>query len=129
MNDLIDTWTTTYGVTFTIVIIATIMIIAIIIALLPLFAWNIHSQAAKTTKELIKLNKLIERLIAKQPSNEKLNEVSSKSRRADEMIRKIFKEKQIEPLSKEKIPEQTIWRKKVFIKPEDELPDHKKKTS
>ena len=129
MNDLIDTWTATYGVTFTIVIIATIMIIAIIIALLPLFVWNIHNQATKTTKELRKLNKLIERLIAKQPSNERLNEVSSKSRRADEMIRKIFKEKQIEPLNKEKIPDQSIWRKKVFIKPEDELPDHKKKTS
>lgn len=129
MNDLIDAWTTTYGVTYTIVIIATIMIIAIITALLPLVVWKLHHQATKITKELRKLNQLIEQLIAKQASNEGIKEVSSKSRRGDEKIMKLFKEKQINPSSKEKMPDQTIWRKKVFIKPEDELPDHKKKTS
>ncbi len=62
MDDLINTLTAYYGVTFTIVIIATIMILAIITVLLPLYVWSIHNQSTRATRELIKLNKMIERL-------------------------------------------------------------------
>ncbi len=121
MDDLINTMTAYYGVTFTLVIIATVMILAIITVLLPLFVWSIHNQTTRATKELIKLNKLIEGLA----------EQSSKDSRTAEMVEEIFKENQIEPPSKDKLPEipaQGFKRRMVFFKPDDELPDQKKKT-
>jgi predicted PurR-regulated permease PerM len=123
MDDLINTLTAYYGVTFTIIIIATIMIIAIITVLLPLFVWSIQKQTTRATKELIKLNKLIERLIPKPQPKDRLKEQSSEGRQFE----KIIKESQIEPLFKDRLPEPTYRRKKVFYKPEDKLPDQKKK--
>jgi len=131
MDDLINTMTALYGVNFTIVMIATIMILAIITVLLPLFVWSIHNQTTRATKELIKLNKLIEGLKTQQPPNERLAERSSKDSRTAEMVEEIFKENQIEPPSKDKLPEipaQTFKRRKVFYKPDDKLRDQKKKT-
>lgn len=124
MDDLINTMTAYYGVTFTLVIIATIMILAIITVLLPLFVWSIHNQTTRATKELIKLNKLIERLSPKQQSKGRLKEEPSKDRQPEG----ILKENEIEPLFKERLPEQTTRRRKVLFKA-DELPDQKKKTS
>ena len=131
MDDLINTMTALYGVNFTIVMIATLMILAIITVLLPLFVWSIHNQTTRATKELIKLNKLIERLKPQQPPNKRLAERSSKDSRTAEMVEEIFKENQIEPPSKDKLPEipaQTFKRRKVFYKPDDELRDQKNKT-
>ena len=124
MDDLINTISTTYGVTFTIVVIATIMIIAIITILLPLFVWSIHNQTARATKELIKLNKLVESLKLKQQPKDRLREQSSEERQPGE----ILKENQIEPLFKGRLPEPAYRRKKVFYKADDDL-DRKKKTS
>jgi len=121
MDDLINTMTAYYGVTFTLVIIATVMILAIITVLLPLFVWSIHNQTTRATKELIKLNKLIEGLAEQQ----------SKDSRTEEMVEEIFKENQKEPPSKDKLPEipaQAFRRRKVFYKPDDKLRDQKKKT-
>ena len=121
MNDLINTMTAYYGVNFTLVVIATVMILAIITVLLPLFVWSIHNQTTRATKELIKLNKLIEGLAEKQ----------SKDSRTEEMVEEIFKENQKEPPSKDKLPEipaQAFRRRKVFYKPDDKLRDQKKKT-
>jgi len=123
MDDLINTMTAYYGVTFTLVIIATVMILAIITVLLPLFVWSIHNQTTRATKELIKLNKLIEEGSAEQ---------SYKDSRTAEMVEEIFKENKIEPPSKDKLPEipaQAFKRRKIFYKPDDELRDQKKKTS
>ena len=125
MDKLINTMTVNYGVTFTIVIIAIIMILAIITAILPLFVWSIQKQTTRATKELIKLNKLIGRLIPKQQPKDRLKEQSSK----DRQFEKIIKESQIEPLFKDRLPGPAYRRKKVFYKPDDELPDQKKKSS
>jgi len=125
MNDLINTMTAYYGVTFTLVVIATKLILAIIAVLLPLFVWSIHNQTTRATKELIKLNKLIERLSPKQQSKGRLKEETSKDRQPEG----ILKESKIERLFKERLPEQTTRRRKVFFKADDELPDQKKKTS
>jgi predicted PurR-regulated permease PerM len=125
MDDLINTMTAYYGVTFTLVIIATVMILAIITVLLPLFVWSIHNQTTRATKELIKLNKLIEGLIPKQQPKDRLKEQSSE----DRQFEKIIKESQIEPLFKDRLPEPAYRRKKVFYKPDDKLPDQKKKSS
>ncbi len=84
MNDLINTMTAYYGVNFTLVVIATKLILAIITVLLPLFVWSIHNQTTRATKELIKLNKLIEGLAEQQ----------SKDSRTEEMVEEIFKENQ-----------------------------------
>ena len=124
MDDLINTMTANYGVTFTIVIIATLMIIAIITILLPLFVWSIHNQTARATKELIKLNKLVESLKPKQQPKDRLREQSSEERQSGE----ILKENQIEPIFKGRLPEPAYRRKKVFYKADDDL-DRKKKTS
>ncbi len=118
MDDLINTLAAYYGATFTIVIIATIMIIAIITVLLPLFVWSIHNQTTRATKELIKLNRLIEGLKPKQ---------RSKDRRTDEMLEEILKENQKEPLIRDRSPEQATRGRKVFYKPGDELRDQKRK--
>ena len=125
MDDLINTLTAYYGATFTIVIIATIMIIAIITVLLPIFVWSIQKQTTRATKELIKLNKLIEGLTPKQQPKDRLKEQSSK----DRQFEKTIKESQIEPLFKDRLPGPAYRRKKVFYKPDDELPDQKKKSS
>jgi len=131
MNDLINTMTAYYGVNFTLVVIATKLILAIITVLLPLFVWSIHNQTARATKELIKLNKLIEGLKLQQTPNERLAEQRSKDSRTEEMVEEIFKENQKEPPSKDKLPEipaQAFRRRKVFYKPDDKLRDQKKKT-
>jgi len=121
MNDLINTMTAYYGVNFTLVVIATKLILAIITVLLPLFVWSIHNQITRATKELIKLNKLIEGLA----------EQRLKDSRTEEMVEDKFKENQIKAPSKDKLPEipaQAFKRRKVFFKPGDELRDQKKKT-
>ncbi len=61
-----------------------------------------------------------------------LAEQRSKDSRTEEMVEEIFKENQIEPPSKDKLPEipaQAFKRRKVFYKSDDELRDQKKKTS
>jgi hypothetical protein len=130
MDDLINTLTTYYGVTFTIIIIATIMILAIITALLPLFVWSIQKQTTGATKELIKLNKLIERLNSQQLPKEGLTKISPKETRTEEMVKEIFIESKKEFTRKEKLPElegKAFRRRKVFFKPDDELPNQKNK--
>ena len=125
MDDLINTMTANYGVTFTIVIIATLMIIAIITILLPLFVWSIHNQTARATKELIKLNELVESLKPLQQPKDRLREQSSEERQPGE----ILKENQIEPLFKDRLPEPAYRRRKVFYKVDEGSLDQKKKTS
>ena len=125
MDDLINTLAAHYGATFTIVIIATIMIIAIITILLPLFVWSIHNQTTRATKELIKLNKNFESLKPKQQPKGRLKEQSSE----DRQFEKILKEGQIEPLFKDRLPEPAYRRRKVFFKKDDDSLDQKKKTS
>ncbi len=125
MDDLINTITANYGVTFTIVVIATIMIIAIITILLPLFVWSIHNQTTRATKELIKLNKLIESLKPRLQPKDRLRKQSSEERQSGEML----KENLIEPLFKDRLPEPAYRRKKVFYKADDASLGQKKKTS
>ncbi len=129
LNELLNVIGIGYGGIFAIVILVIIMIFTITTILLPLFVWSIHTQTKRATKELIKLNKKIERLKPKQQSKGRLKEEPSKDRKADEIIKEIFKENQIEPLIKDRLPEQTTRRRKVFFKADDELPDQKKKTS
>ena len=92
MDDLIYTLTAYYGATFTIVIIAALMTLAIGMALIPFFMWSIHNQTSLATKELTRLNKLIEGLIPKQLTYGRLKEGLSKERRANEIIESIFEE-------------------------------------
>ncbi len=130
MDDLINTLPTYYGVTFTIIIIATLMILAIITVLLPLFVWSIQKQTTRATKELIKLNKLIERLNSQQPPKERLRKISPKETRTKEMVEEIIMESKKEFTRKEKLPElegEAFKRRKVFFKPGDELPNQKNK--
>jgi predicted PurR-regulated permease PerM len=120
VNDLINTVTANYGATFTIVVIAILMVLAIFTLLVPFFVWSIHNQTSRIIKELIKLNSSIERLSLKQPSQD---------RKVDEKAKEILKENQIEPLTKSRLSGQVIRPRKVFYKPDDELPVHKRKTS
>jgi len=107
LNELLNVIGAGYGGIFAIVILVIIMIFTITTILLPLFVWGIHNQTKRATKELIKLNKKIERLKPKQQPKGRLKE---------------------EP-SKDRLPEQTTRGRKVFLKTDDELPDQKKKTS
>ncbi len=125
MNDLINTMTAYYGVSFTLVVIATKLVLAIIAVLLPLFVWSIHNQTTRATKELIKLNKNFESLKPKQQPKGRLKEQSSEDRQFEE----ILKEGQIEPLFKDRLPEPAYRRKMVFYKKDDVLPGQKKKSS
>jgi predicted PurR-regulated permease PerM len=120
VNDLINTMTANYGATFTIVIIAILMVLGILTLLVPLFVWSIHNQTSKITKELIKLNHSIEKLSLKQPFQ---------SRKVDENAKEILKENQIESFAKGRLSGQAIRPRKVFYKPDDELPVQKRKTS
>jgi predicted PurR-regulated permease PerM len=123
MDDLLNTVTTTYGAFFTIVVFAIIAIFAIITILLPLFVWGIHNQTTRATKELIKLNKIVESLKFQQQPKGRLKEQLSEDRQID----KILKENQIEPPIKDRVQEQAPRRKKVFHKPSDDLLGQKKK--
>jgi len=129
MDELIYTLTAYYGATFTIIVIAALMILVMGMTLLPLLVWSIHNQTSKTTKEIIRLNNSIERLISKPATHDRLKQGLSKERRSNEIIKEIFDEKEIEPLVKQKTQKQKTRRKKVFYNPEDELPDYKKKSS
>jgi hypothetical protein len=147
MDDLINTMTANYGATFTIVAIAIVMVLAITTALLPVFVWSIHNQATRAIKELIRLNRLVEMLILKQPSKDRLKEEAPRERfkevvsrdrlreevpkdeKTDEVIEETPKEGQIEPLFKGRLPEPAYRRRKVFYKKDEALLEQKKKTS
>lgn len=129
MDELIYTLTAYYGATFTIIVIAALMILVMGMTLLPFFVWSIHNQTSKTTKEIIRLNNSIERLISRPATHDRLKQGLSKERRSNEIIKEIFDENEIEPLAKQKTQKQKTRRKKVFYNPEDELPDYKKKSS
>ena len=124
MDDLINTISTTYGAVFTIILFVVITIFAIITILLPFFVWGIHNQTTRATKELIKLNKLVESLKPQQQPKDRLRDQSSEERQSGEML----KENLIEPLFKDRLPEPAYRRKKVFYKADDASLGQKKKT-
>lgn len=130
MNDLLNTITTSYGVVVTIILLALLLIFAIITILLPVFVWGIHNQTTKATKELIKLNRLMERLRLQQSSHEGMAKQPSKDSRTEAMVEEIFKQDRKEPSAKDKqsvLPAQVLKRRKVFIKPEDKIQDQQRK--
>ena len=92
---------------------------------LPFFVWGIYNQIRKGTKELIKLNKEIKRLSSHLQSRIQVGEQSPVSKPVDKNLMK----NQVDPLVKSRISGRTISRKKVFIKPDDEMPGYRKESS
>ena len=120
MFDLINTITPNVGATFSIVVIASLMVLAFFALLIPFFIWRIQKQTSRITRELIKLNHSIEELSRKQPFQ---------GRKFDEKANEILKETQKDSSAKSRLSGQAIRPKKVFYKPDDELPVHKRKIS
>jgi predicted PurR-regulated permease PerM len=120
MFDLLNTMTGNVGATFSMVVFVVSLVLAVLALLLPFFVWRIQNQTSRITRELIKLNHSIEELSRKQPSQ---------VRQVDGSSNEILKETQKEFSTKGRLSGQAIRPKKVFFKPEDELPVHKRKTS
>lgn len=107
-----------------VVILIFIAIFFIAIIFLPLFVWGIHNQTKKATKELIKLNKEVKRLSSILQSGIRLGEQPAASTSAEKKLVK----NQVDPLVKGRFSERTMFRKKVFIKPDDEIPGRREQS-
>ena len=125
MTDLLNIINSTYGPVFTIIIFVLVAIFAITIIFLPLFVWGIHNQIRKATKELIKINKEIKQLSSHLQYRIQVEEQPPVSK----PVNKNLMKNQVNPLAKGRLSGQIKYRKKVFIKPDDEMPGFRKESS
>jgi hypothetical protein len=119
LSDLIKAINATYGPTITIVIMTIVIVYAIFFALLPFFYWSVYKRTTKATEELTGLKILIENLKHQTIQKKRLRERSSE----EKQLKEISKDKQIETLPKDKLPESDYARRKVFHETNDDSTD------
>lgn len=132
MNEMLNTFVASYGVLVTVLIAVLVLIIAISTILLPLFVWGIHNQTKRATRELIKLHETVERLRLKTAPLQEIVKLPLKDNRIeDELREEVHKTDPPATTTRDPLPEvlnRASKRRKVFIKPDEEIQDRTKKT-
>lgn len=132
MNEMLNTFVASYGVLVTILIAVLVLIFAISTILLPLFVWGIYNQTTRATRELIKLHETVERLRLKPAPLEEIAKLPLKENRIEDKLKEeVHKTDPPATTTRDPLPEvltRALKRRKVFIKPDEEIQDRRKET-